>query len=888
MEVRPSPNTSRRGSSVEPAELAAFGRVSASAWLLGAVAVVVLVLVDPGAVQARPVAAGAAAVAAMAAAASLWAPWGQLGRPWMVGSILAGLAGVAGLVAITGGAGSSFNLFFPFVVALAAYLCTPRELLLIAPAAMLASAAPIAYGGAGSLASRGFAWLLLVVTSAGLAAVVQRQRSAARRLAAEHEELAYIDPVTGISNRRGFERRAGAELARARRTGRSLTLVYLDLDNFKAVNDTRGHAAGDAVLRSVALAMAATVRGEDLVARHGGDEFAVLLPEASAEEARRAQARLLAAIERAAAAATDGAPRAVGASAGLATYPHDGDTVDSLLAAADLGLRHAKAARGASRAAAAVAEIVSAPAARATRGPGAAGHGRAERRAEGWDLRGAAERGAAAVALVLAGWFVLPMVAPPVLARSAVIAGVTLALALLALRAAAASEGRERLGWQLVGIGAVAGFIPYVGALLAFVIGIGLLLITDGPGARSRHALVDALSVFVPVATAALVYLVPEVLERAPAGVDRVAALGAVALLTLAVTCALVVPLRVGPRHRPDAWLAAAGFGVGMLASTPLIMSRHAGVSPEPDTIWLAGLPLCTVLCAVGAWLRAARRTPPVPIDADAGRRVAASTYVINGALLLLLASLLLTEGAIPGFVVAMLLGLSIPLQLARFRLTERSHERLLGDVRRSEHLMLEQYRASLVALAAALEARDGYTGRHGEETVVLAGMVARRLGLDDHEVGEVESAALLHDLGKLGIKDSVLRKPGPLDDHEWDEMRRHPVIGERILRTVPGLERVAEAVRHEHERWDGRGYPDGLAGEDVPLASRIVLACDAWHAMTSTRPYRESIGQDAAARELRDGAGSQFDPAVVTALSDVLGLNGGGAPRRSATVQAA
>ena len=112
-------------------------------------------------------------------------------------------------------------------------------------------------------------------------------------------------------------------------------------------------------------------------------------------------------------------------------------------------------------------------------------------------------------------------------------------------------------------------------------------------------------------------------------------------------------------------------------------------------------------------------------------------------------------------------------------------------------------------------------------------------------------------------------------------------MIGERILRTVPGLERVAQAVRHEHERWDGRGYPDGLSGEEVPLASRIVLACDAWHAMTSDRPYRESIGMDAAARELRDGAGSQFDPAVVTALSDVLGL-GGGAARRSVTAGAA
>ena len=256
----------------------------------------------------------------------------------------------------------------------------------------------------------------------------------------------------------------------------------------------------------------------------------------------------------------------------------------------------------------------------------------------------------------------------------------------------------------------------------------------------------------------------------------------------------------------------------------------------------------------------------------DAGRRVAASTYVINGALLLLLASLLLTEGAIPGLVVAMLLGLSIPLQLARFRLTERSHERLLGDVRRSEHLMLEQYRASLVALAAALEARDGYTGRHGEETVVLAGMVARRLGLDDHEVGEVESAALLHDLGKLGIPDAVLHKVGKLTDEEWTVMRRHPRFGHSTLTGIPLLERASVIALRHHERWDGKGYPDGLAGEDIPLSARLFSVCDTYDAMTSDRPYRRALTHEQAVAEIRRLAGTQFDPRVVEALDRVVG----------------
>ena len=116
-------------------------------------------------------------------------------------------------------------------------------------------------------------------------------------------------------------------------------------------------------------------------------------------------------------------------------------------------------------------------------------------------------------------------------------------------------------------------------------------------------------------------------------------------------------------------------------------------------------------------------------------------------------------------------------------------------------------------------------------------------------------------------MPDEILRKPGPLDARETAIMREHPVIGERILRHVPGLEYVARAVRHEHEHWDGQGYPDGLAGEAIPLASRITLVCDAYHAMTSARPYRAALDHREAAEELRRGAGRQFDPAIVSAL---------------------
>jgi diguanylate cyclase (GGDEF)-like protein len=175
-------------------------------------------------------------------------------------------------------------------------------------------------------------------------------------------------------------------------------------------------------------------------------------------------------------------------------------------------------------------------------------------------------------------------------------------------------------------------------------------------------------------------------------------------------------------------------------------------------------------------------------------------------------------------------------------------------------------------ALATALVERDRYTGEHSAFVVDMARTVAAGMGLDEVEVERIGHAALLHDIGKVGMPDRVLHKPGPLAGEEWDVMREHPVIGERILRSIPGMGCVAHIVRHEHERFDGAGYPDGLAGEEIPLGSRIILACDAYHAMTSDRPYRAGLGHEHAVAELVRCSGSQFDPRIVAALVSHLG----------------
>jgi diguanylate cyclase (GGDEF)-like protein len=178
--------------------------------------------------------------------------------------------------------------------------------------------------------------------------------------------------------------------------------------------------------------------------------------------------------------------------------------------------------------------------------------------------------------------------------------------------------------------------------------------------------------------------------------------------------------------------------------------------------------------------------------------------------------------------------------------------------------------RQSRDVLLRALAERTPELGDHVRDTAALAGAVASRLGLSREDVEQVRHAAELHDVGKMAIPDEILHKPGPLSAVEWAFMRRHTIIGERIVNAAPALSRVAPMVRSSHERWDGGGYPDGLAGDGIPLGARIVAVCDAFDAMTTDRTYRSAVHPEEALAELRRCAGAQFDPAVVDAFAAV------------------
>jgi HD-GYP domain-containing protein (c-di-GMP phosphodiesterase class II) len=183
-----------------------------------------------------------------------------------------------------------------------------------------------------------------------------------------------------------------------------------------------------------------------------------------------------------------------------------------------------------------------------------------------------------------------------------------------------------------------------------------------------------------------------------------------------------------------------------------------------------------------------------------------------------------------------------------------------------------EAYQGTALLLGDVVEADDAYTGSHSRGVVELSLAVADRLGLGFDQRRNVEFAALLHDVGKIAVPNEIINKEGPLDEAEWEVMRRHTIEGERMLKRIGGvLAEVGRIVRASHEDFDGSGYPDGLAGEEIPIEARVVTCCDAFSAMTTTRSYRKAMDTEAAIAELHRCAGTQFDPQVVDVLVELV-----------------
>ncbi|MBI2899622.1 MAG: HD domain-containing protein [Planctomycetes bacterium] len=218
---------------------------------------------------------------------------------------------------------------------------------------------------------------------------------------------------------------------------------------------------------------------------------------------------------------------------------------------------------------------------------------------------------------------------------------------------------------------------------------------------------------------------------------------------------------------------------------------------------------------------------------------------------------------------------LRVALERHRRELNDRAYrlaleERVLSkteEIQENRTRLRSQLMATIESLARALQWKDAYTEGHSRRVAAKSADIARAMGLPREAVRQIELAALFHDIGKIGIRDDVLNKPGDLTGEEYEHMKQHPLVAEQILSPIEELRPILPIVKHEHEQWDGKGYPDGLRGEGIPLASRIIAVADAFDSMVFDRVYRRAIGVEEALAELERGAGVRFDPGVVGAF---------------------
>ncbi|HXG77682.1 MAG TPA: diguanylate cyclase [Gaiellaceae bacterium] len=691
------------------------------------------------------------------------------------------------------------------------------------------------------------------------------------------EHQASTDALTGLYNHRTFHERLRQELTRASSERDTVALVMLDLDDFKKVNDVYGHALGDALLAQVADVLRATVRAGDVVCRVGGEEFAIILPSGTMRSAVALAERL---GERLAGLATEGAGRLT-VSTGVAVGPEHAANPRELVACAEAAMMTAKArgkglilpfdeedlerpsedaVRRDDVRSIAHLKMLQSLSAKLARLNDVAGIGSAiadELRLlidyhncrvfvrEGDDLLPVAFRGAltgdADPATLLA-----TKVGRGVTGRVAETGAPLLIGDAASCEFAEQIEGTAHLEESLLAVPLTFG-AEVIGVLVVSKLGLDQF---DEDDLR----LLEVLAAHASVA-----------LENARLyEAQRREAESAKALLGFAHDLAEAegtaeIAERVA---RGSAWiLASADASVWLQDARSGDLCLLAAERPGVGEHTAARVPARFL----GDWVE---RTEPYYVEAADYAAIAAPPEGTDG------------RYAIAPFRVDGRWGVLAAAMPAREGAGERELELLAGLAQQAKLALqsaatyeaLERtFLSTIESLASALEANDEYTSSHARWITDLALEVGAELGLDAKALKRLELGALFHDVGKIGIPSEILGKPGPLTDEERRLVETHPLLGERILAPIDQLEDVRPIVRACHERFDGAGYPDGLAGEDIPLEARIIFVCDAYHAMTTDRPYRRALGRDRAREELRAAAGGQFDPRVVEACLRVL-----------------
>jgi diguanylate cyclase (GGDEF)-like protein len=687
------------------------------------------------------------------------------------------------------------------------------------------------------------------------------------------EHQARTDSLTGLFNHSVFYERLLQSLQESSRTHEPIAVLMLDIDDFKHVNDVHGHAVGDELLRFLAEALRAIVRPEDVICRLGGEEFAVVMDACGGEDAVRVAERIQ---TRLAAVDFPGIGRMT-VSAGLSLGPEHAMNPRELAACAEAAMMTAKA-RGKNQVVLySDAETRRPDTPSIDRDVRSIAHLKMLQSLTGKlnrlnDMREIGDAIAAELrslvdyhncrVFVSDGDELVPVAflgelttgpGSLDLLRTRVGVGITgrcaeLGESIVVADAVNCEFGRQIEGTEPIEESLLAVPLRYgthvVGVIVVSQLGLNQF---DEDDVRLLEVLAGHAAVAVENA---------RLYESARREADS-----ATALLEFGRELATFVDLDdIAARvtELSAEILASRHTSLYLEADGELRLRAEHGHSPEQTAALAAqAYPIEAVDVEREPFVvEPSVYEPVIGVAPVPGGRYAVAPFEVDG-----------RAGCLVALVEAEEFG-------------EREL-RLLGGVAQQAKLAIANassyaglertFVTTVEALANALEANDEYTSTHARWITDLSLRVGRELGLDEPTLKRLELGALLHDIGKIGIPSDVLSKPGRLTAEERRLVQTHPALGERIIGPIDRLQEVRPIVRHCHERWDGKGYPDGIAGEDIPLESRIIFVCDAYHAMTTDRPYRRALSHREAVRRLAAGKASQFDPNVVAVALRVL-----------------
>jgi diguanylate cyclase (GGDEF)-like protein len=697
------------------------------------------------------------------------------------------------------------------------------------------------------------------------------------QIRARLEHQAMTDSLTGLFNHRAFHERLRKALADASRAHEAVTVLMLDIDDFKRVNDIYGHGAGDEILRALAETLKDSVRASDAVYRLGGEEFAIVIASRSPDNAEQLAHRVVDRVE-----STDFDPAGrITISVGLARGPEHAMNPRELIACAEAAMMSAKA-RGKNQIVLYEDSAMERPAGEPTpsaRDVRSVAHmkmlqslgGKLNRLNDvkqigtviATELRALIDYHNCRVSLVegddvipiaFVGQFTSQTREPMEILACKVGEGITGRVAqtgesLLIGDAANCEFARILPGTDSIDESQVVVPLTF-GTRVVGVIVISKLGLNQFDEDDMRLLEVLAGHAAVALENASLYEAARREAERATALLDFSRQLSSAEGMEAVVD--RIVELSAAALGSPRAslwWQDAAGADV-------LLQATHG--YPELDRERLARMVF--------------------PHELAAERLTSKEPFVVANEFPAAVAPMTLDGGRLGCIAIALADGAEFGERQLRL-LTGIAHQAKLALTNAGSFKTLERtFLETVEALANALEANDEYTSSHARWITDLALKVGQELGLEGASLKRLELGALFHDIGKIGIPETILSKPGPLTPEERKVVETHPELGEKIIAPIDRLEEVRPIVRHCHERYDGDGYPDRLAGEAIPIESRIILVCDAYHAMTTDRPYRKRLAAEEALRRLHEAAGTQFDPRVVEVCARVLVSRGAGA----------